>query len=93
MRTHAWRMCSWRTADTCVHAQHLMWLPRIVLACASVGGGRERSGSGNSSVGSAELLLYPRYHLDNSSLLARYPLPQVGAPVLRGSTGDALAAF
>ena len=27
--------------------------------------------------GPSQLLFYPRYHLDNSSLLARYPLEQV----------------
>jgi hypothetical protein len=49
--------------------QHLMWLPRIVLACVSQ--------PSSTAAGSAELLLYPRYHLDNASLLARYQLPQV----------------
>ena len=46
-----------------------MWLPRIILACVSQ--------PSFTAAGSAELLLYPRYHLDNASLLARYQLPQV----------------
>ena len=51
--------------------QHLVWLPRVVVACVSVHpGGRSAAKSG------AQLLFYPRYHLDNSSLLARYPLEQ-----------------
>ena len=51
--------------------QHLMWLPRIVLACVSQ--------ASSKAAGSSELLLYPRYHLDNASLLAQYHLPQVRA--------------
>ena len=51
--------------------QHLVWLPRVVVACVCVHpGGRTVPKSG------AQLLFYPRYHLDNSSLLARYPLEQ-----------------
>ena len=51
--------------------QHLVWLPRVVVACVCVHpGGRSVAKSG------AQLLFYPRYHLDNSSLLARYPLEQ-----------------
>ncbi len=51
--------------------QHLVWLPRVVVACVAVHpGGRSVPKSG------AQLLFYPRYHLDNSSLLARYPLEQ-----------------
>ncbi len=54
-----------------VYVQHLMWLPRIVLACVSQ--------ASSKAAGSSELLLYPRYHLDNASLLAQYHLPQVRA--------------
>jgi len=54
-----------------VSVQHLVWLPRVVVACVCVHpGGRSVPKSG------AQLLFYPRYHLDNSSLLARYPLEQ-----------------
>ena len=42
---------------------------QIVVACAHVEGER--------GTAPAELLLYPRYHLDNSSLLARFPLPTI----------------
>ena len=51
--------------------QTLLWLPRVVVACALVGGAKKGDKAG------CQLLLYPRYHLDNSSLLARYPLVQV----------------
>jgi hypothetical protein len=42
---------------------------QIVVACAHVEGDR--------SAAPAELLLYPRYHLDNGSRLARFPLATV----------------
>ena len=51
--------------DVC--AQALLWLPRMVLVCATVAG----------SQAAAHLLLFPRYHLDNASVLARYPVEQV----------------
>ncbi len=51
--------------------QHLMWLPRVVLACVST------PATANHAASSADLLLYPRYHLDNASLLGRFPLQQV----------------
>lgn len=55
--------------------QRLLWLPRVVLVCAYVG---SASSSGPKAASlPCQLLLYPRYHLDHSSLLARYPLPQV----------------
>lgn len=52
--------------------QTLLWLPRVVVACALIGGAKKGDKAG------CQLLLYPRYHLDNSSLLARYSLVQVG---------------
>ena len=54
--------------DVC--AQALLWLPRMVLVCATVAG----------SQAAAHLLLFPRYHLDNASVLARYPVEQVCSP-------------
>lgn len=47
-----------------------MWLPRVVLACVS-------TPSATNAASSSDLLLYPRYHLDNASLLGRFPLQQV----------------
>lgn len=55
--------------------QDLAWLPRIVVACARIhpaGGAAVKPG--------AQLMLYPRYHLDASSLLATYPLAKVFPP-------------
>lgn len=50
--------------------QHLMWLPRTVLAAVSPPASSKQGGG-------AELLLYPRYHLDNASILGRLSLSQV----------------
>lgn len=48
-----------------------MWLPSgIIAACGHV--------DGKEGGGTPQLLLYPQYHLDNTSLLARLPLKQVG---------------
>lgn len=60
-----------------VHVQHLMWLPRIVLACVS-------PPTAVNTASSADLLLYPRYHLDNASLLGRFPLQQARPSLLPG---------
>ena len=51
--------------------QHLLWLPRVVAVCASGDAGAGRGGGQG-----AQLLLFPRFHLDSSSLLARYALAQ-----------------
>ena len=51
-----------------------MWLSGGVSAAVAhvEGGGRGQEAA------SPQLLLYPQYHLDSASLLARMPLPQVG---------------
>lgn len=52
----------------------LLWLPRIVVACVE----RQALTAQEAKPGAiAELLLFPRYHLDMGSLLARHPLSQV----------------
>jgi len=58
--------------------QRLLWLPRVVLVCAYVGA-TTSSHSPKPANLPCQLLLYPRYHLDHSSLLAQYPLPQVSS--------------
>lgn len=60
--------------------QRLLWLPRVVVVCAYVGATTSSHGPKPANL-PCQLLLYPRYHLDHSSLLARYPLPQV-SPLL-----------
>jgi hypothetical protein len=52
--------------------ESLVWLPGgIIAACAHV--------DTKEAAGAPQLLLYPQYHLDNASLLARMPLKQVSA--------------
>lgn len=54
--------------------QGLLWLPRIVVACAQLAapsGGRPALQPG------VQLRLYPRSHVDEASCLARYPLHSV----------------
>ena len=58
--------------------QRLLWLPRVVVACAYVGAATNQNPKPANLP--CQLLLYPRYHLDHSSLLARYPLAQVSLP-------------
>ncbi len=60
-----------------VPVQRLLWLPRVVLVCAYVGAATNTTPKPANL--QCQLLLYPRYHLDHSSLLARYPLPQVSS--------------
>ena len=55
--------------------QRLLWLPRVVVACAYVAAATKQNPKPANLP--CQLLLYPRYHLDHSSLLARYPLAQV----------------
>ena len=61
--------------------QRLLWLPRVVLVCAYVGATTASHGPKPANL-PCQLLLYPRYHLDHSSLLARHPLPQVSSFLL-----------
>ncbi|KAK9828450.1 hypothetical protein WJX72_000056 [[Myrmecia] bisecta] len=73
-RSGRWRLFGDVSQEREMSVQALLWLPRIVVASVQRSGSGSRTGQLQAP---AELLLYPRYHLDNSSLLARYPLPQV----------------
>lgn len=57
-------------ASTGEQVQGLMWLPGGVIAAVAYVDGKDGAGA-------PQLLLYPQYHLDNASLLARLPLKQV----------------
>lgn len=57
----------------------------MVLVCANVGAGAA-SDSKPANL-PCHLLLYPRYHLDHSSLLVRHHLSQVG-PLLKLGSGN-----
>lgn len=63
-------VCATHTPVPAPQVQGLMWLPGgVIVAVAHV--------DGKEGGGSPQLLLYPQYHLDNASLLARLPLKQV----------------
>ena len=54
-----------------VQVQRLVWLPGGIVAVCANWDTKEGGGA-------PYLLLYPRHHLDNASLLAKAQLPQVG---------------
>ncbi|KAK3266990.1 hypothetical protein CYMTET_24423, partial [Cymbomonas tetramitiformis] len=72
-----WRVFGDIRQERQVAATALLWLPKIIGVCNELSGGKH------------ELLFYPRYHLDNQSLLLRHPLPG-GAPLALDSQGDIL---
>lgn len=74
--TSEWRLSVLVTSSLCF-LQRLLWLPRVVVACAHVGPAASQQATPSNLP--CQLLLYPRYHLDHSSLLARYPLSQVSS--------------
>jgi len=73
-RSARWRLFGDVSQERELAVAHLLWLPRVVAVCAAPGPAPGRGGAGDSR--GAALLLYPRLHLDSSSLLARYPLAQ-----------------
>eukprot|EP00891_Asterochloris_glomerata_P001441 jgi/Astpho2/1441/e_gw1.00025.4.1_t len=79
-RSARWRLFGDISQERSVAVQTLLWLPRVVVACALIGGAKKGDKAG------CQLLLYPRYHLDNSSLLARYSLVQT--PVAMDALGN-----
>ncbi len=82
-RSGRWRLFGDVSQERELAVAHLLWLPRVVAVCAAPGPAPGRGGAGDGR--GAALLLYPRLHLDSSSLLARYPLAQArrAAPAAR----------
>ncbi|KAL0053131.1 hypothetical protein WJX82_001373 [Trebouxia sp. C0006] len=90
-RSSRWRLFGDVSQEREIMVQRLLWLPRVVLVCAYVGA-TTSSHSPKPANLPCQLLLYPRYHLDHSSLLAQYPLPQ--APIALDALGSyVLVAF
>ncbi|KAL0029799.1 hypothetical protein WJX77_000735 [Trebouxia sp. C0004] len=90
-RSSRWRLFGDVSQEREIMVQRLLWLPRVVLVCAYVGASTSSHGPKPANL-PCHLLLYPRYHLDHSSLLARYPLPQ--APIALDALGSyVLVAF
>ncbi|KAL4420208.1 hypothetical protein ABPG77_011424, partial [Micractinium sp. CCAP 211/92] len=81
-RARRWRLFGDATQERGLRVQGLMWLPGGVIAAVAYVDGK-------AGAAAPQLLLYPQYHLDNASLLARLPLKQV--PVAMDSAGWHLA--
>ncbi|KDP28594.1 hypothetical protein JCGZ_14365 [Jatropha curcas] len=63
MRLKKWRVFGDITQEQKIQCKGLLWLGKIVVVCNYI-----------DSSDTYELLFYPRYHLDQSSLLCRKPL-------------------
>ncbi|KAG9157654.1 hypothetical protein Leryth_014165 [Lithospermum erythrorhizon] len=63
IRLKKWRVFGDITQEQKIQCRGLLWLGKIVVVCNYI-----------DSSNSYELLFYPRYHLDQSSLLCRKPL-------------------
>ncbi|KAK9831279.1 hypothetical protein WJX74_010194 [Apatococcus lobatus] len=73
-RSLKWRLFGDVSQERAFSVRMLLWLPRIVVACVE----RQALTAQEAKPGAiAELLLFPRYHLDMGSLLARHSLSQV----------------
>ncbi|KAL4448516.1 hypothetical protein ABPG75_005735 [Micractinium tetrahymenae] len=77
-RARRWRLFGDATQERSLRVQGLLWLPGGVIAAVAYVDGKDGAAA-------PQLLLYPQYHLDNASLLARLPLQQV--PVAMDSAG------
>ncbi|GAB4817477.1 hypothetical protein N2152v2_004523 [Parachlorella kessleri] len=71
-RAQRWRMFGDVAQERQLRVQRLVWLPGGIVAVCAHWDTKEGGGS-------PYLLLYPRHHLDNASLLARAQLPQMPA--------------
>ncbi|XP_058085999.1 uncharacterized protein LOC131233336 isoform X1 [Magnolia sinica] len=69
IRNKKWRVFGDITQEQKIECKGLLWLGKIVVVCNYV-----------DSSNTYELLFYPRYHLDQSSLLCRKPL--LGKPMV-----------
>lgn len=63
IRLKRWRVFGDVTQEQKIQCQGLLWLGKIIVVCNYI-----------ESSNTYELLFYPRYHLDQSSLLCRKPL-------------------
>ncbi|XP_047307379.1 guanine nucleotide exchange factor subunit RIC1-like isoform X1 [Impatiens glandulifera] len=63
IRSKRWRVFGDVTQEQNIQCQGLLWMGKIIVVCNLI-----------SSSNTYELLFYPRYHLDQSSLLCRKPL-------------------
>ncbi|PKA65731.1 hypothetical protein AXF42_Ash013146 [Apostasia shenzhenica] len=69
LRNKRWRVFGDVTQEQKIECKGLMWMGKIIIVCNFI-----------DSSNTYELLFFPRYHLDQSSLLCRKPLP--GKPII-----------
>jgi len=74
LRSHKWRVFGDIRQEKEIRCRALTWFGKIIIIC------NERSN------GAFELLLYPRFHLDERSLLLRKPLGE--PPMAMDASGD-----
>ena len=72
-RAHRWRMFGDVGQERDLQVLTLVWLPKVVAAVARVASATDGA--------AAHIVIYPRYHLDNASRLAMYPLASVPSAV------------
>ncbi|KAF9602571.1 hypothetical protein IFM89_029870 [Coptis chinensis] len=75
LRNKKWRVFGDVTQEQRIQCKGLLWLGKIVVVCNYI-----------DSSNTYELLFYPRYHLDQSSLLCRKPL--LGKPIVMDAFED-----
>ncbi|KAK9798509.1 hypothetical protein WJX73_005261 [Symbiochloris irregularis] len=92
-RSARWRLFGDISQERELAVQSLLWLPRMVLACASTAAwagrgasAQQRAAATAATKSGVQLLVFPRFHLDSSSLLGRHPLPQ--APLAMDTSGS-----
>ena len=74
LRSHKWRVFGDIRQEKNISCRALMWFGKIIIIC------------NEKSSGAFELLLYPRFHLDETSLLLRKSLPE--PPLALDASGD-----
>ncbi len=73
-QSERWRLFGDVSQERRINCLVLGWLDNIVVACSA--NSPEDVGKGSAAGGGCSLLLFPKYHLDFSSLLVSYPLGQ-----------------
>lgn len=76
-RRRHWRVFGDISQERALRVQHLLWVSGVVGLCNS------------RDSGASELLFFPSYHLDRSTMLLRHALP--AAPLAMDSAGTLLA--
>ena len=93
-RSKHWRLFGDACQEKEIRTHFLAWLPNSLLAIvATLGTGSSRSNGSNSNSYSKgaigpHILVYPKWHLDQASLLTRYKLLRDQVPTAVEASGD-----